>query len=162
MRVKRRGLTLIELMIGVVLLLIGVGGLLMGMPSMLFQVDYLSHAQASLNAAQGQLDQLAATSFDTLWASAQANPNGQSAALNGLPPGTNGRLAVQIKSGDFHNPGSPALLDVHVAACWQERGRQIGGDLNCNGQLDAGEQADAEGWIQSPIMVATRIGRRDS
>ena len=161
----RSGLTLLELVIGVVLLVVGVGGLLMGMPSLLLQVDYLSHAQAALNATQGQLDQLAVTSLDTLWpdaASAGPRGSGQSAALNGLPAGTNGLLAIQIKSGDLHNPGNPALLDLHVAACWKERGRQIGGDRNCNGQLDAGETADADGWLQSPVMVSTRIGRRDS
>ncbi|MBI4597597.1 MAG: hypothetical protein HY737_04250 [Candidatus Omnitrophica bacterium] len=159
------GMTLLELVVGVALLVVGIGGLLMGMPSLLFQVDYFSHAQAALNAAQGQLDQLSATPLDTLWtgpAYAGARGNGQSAPLTGLPAGAQGVLTIQIKSGDLHNPGNPSLLDLHVAACWRERGRQIGGDRNCNGQFDVGEQVDADGWLQSPVMVSTRMGRRDS
>ena len=175
----RKGLTMIETLLGVVLLLSGATAFLWGMQSWTLHADYISEYQVAMNAAQGQLEALAATPFNTLWTDAQFDaarpPNtgllmcvGEDANCNGLlEPGedanANGlldsvRLGVQIQSADTIDP--PDLLNLHVAACWVSRGRSIGEDRNCNGQLDAGEDADLDGWLDSPAMVSTRIARR--
>ena len=180
----QRGFTLVELLIGSALLVGGGGALLLGICSATIHATYLQGFQVSLNAAQGQLEQLMATPFDQLWANAQANPNGQCRGMgedvncNGLLDGgedadgdgvldtplPGGRLAMQIRQpveDQARNPGNPMLLDVHVAACWTSRGRSIGEDKNCNGMLDAGEDANGNGWIDSPVMMSTRVARRD-
>ncbi|MBI3324920.1 MAG: type II secretion system protein [Candidatus Omnitrophica bacterium] len=177
--VSRSGMTLVEVLISVLLLIATGGALLLGMHHASVHADYLSQFQVAMNAAQGELEQLASTSFDTLWAMAQASPNGQcmgigeDANCNGaLDAGedtngngvldellSGGRLAVEIKSADTRNP--PSLLDLHVAACWTARGRRIGEDANCNGALDAGEDTNGNGWVDSPVMVSTRVARRD-
>lgn len=170
---RHGGMTLVELLVGTLLLVGGGGALLLGMQYAMAHVDYLTSYQTAMNAAQGQLNTLSATAFDTLWSTAQANPNGYRLCVgedvncngvldagedtdgNGLLNGT--RLGIQIKNADMRNPLNPTLLDLHVAACWNARGRRLGEDLNCDGDLDPGEDTNGNGWIDSPAMVSTRI-----
>ena len=152
-------MTFIELIIGIGLLIVGAGGLLMGMPYVMFQMDYLKHSQSALNAAQGQLDALSATTFDTLWTGSQfagARASGQTVAFTlepNAPASRQGLLGIQIKTADVRTPNNPNLLDIQVAACWVERGRQIGQNSTCT---------NGAGWVTSPIVVSTRMGRRDA
>jgi prepilin-type N-terminal cleavage/methylation domain-containing protein len=150
----RRGFTLVELLVGTALLVGGSGALLLGMQQSAIHAEYLSQLQFAVNAAQGQLEALSATAFDTLWSGAEfsaARTGRQTLPLPDLP----GRaLAVQIRSADIRNPLNPALLNLHVAVCWQSRGRQIG-------EADCQDGADAEEWVNSPVMVGTRVARRD-
>jgi hypothetical protein len=77
-----------------------------------------------------------------------------------LPP--NAGLIVQIKP-----TASPNLLDLHVAACWMHRGRAISEDTDCdgvfdednNGILSVTEDPNQNRWVDSPVMVSTRVGR---
>ena len=182
---KPRGLTLVEVLIGTALLVVGGGALLVGIRYTTIHADYLSQCQVAMNAAQGLLEQLAATDFSLLtggqygaaFAGAQRcwledlNCNGAQDAgeeafgtsrVSSLLGG--GTLDLQIRQpadDAARNPDNPALLDLHVAACWQSRGRAIGEDRNCNGVLDSGEDANTNGWIDSPVMVSTRVGRMD-
>ena len=186
-RLGMSGMTLVEILISV-LLLVGTGSaLLLGMEHASIHTDYLSQFQIAMDAAQGELERRMAMSFDTLWEQGQTAPLGQCVAIgedlncNGiLDPGEDvspangqldellpgGRFSVQIKQADPRNPANPSLLDIHVAACWTSRGRRIGEDANCNGALDPGEDKSPVGspgrdWIDSPVMVSTRIARRD-
>ena len=184
-RRDRRGVTLAELLIGLALLVGGGGTLLAGMHYATIHAEYLSEHQIAMNAAEGLLERLAATNFDTLMGSQYAaarggiqrcllwdlNCNGvveTGEVLNDslLPTGA---LDVQLRQPSedaLRNPGNPALLDIHVAACWQSRGRSIGEDRNCNGVLDPAEDGSTSiaptpnGWVDSPVMVSTRVGRR--
>lgn len=83
-------------------------------------------------------------------------------------PLNGGALVLQIcqPAGDAaSHPGNPQLLDIHVAACWQSNGHPIGEDRNCNGVLDPGEDGSTainptpNGWVDSPVMVSTEVGR---
>lgn len=155
------GLTLVDVLVGASLLVGGGTALLWAMHSGVIQADYLSQFQVAMNAAEGELEELSATSFDTLWTGAEyaaARANGQGVALTDVPQG---QLAIQIRNADVLNPMDPSLLDLHVAACWTSRGRRIGEDQNCNGALDAGEDTNANGWIDSPAEVSTRIAKRE-
>lgn len=147
----QRGMTLVELLIAAVLLIGVVSALLSGMEQAMVHTEYLSQFQVAVNATQGALEVLQGTDFDTLWVDAQANPTGRQQGLVILPGGI---LAVQIRNADLRNPTNPALLDLHVAACWQFRSRQIG-DANCQGGIGPG------GWVNSPVMVSTRVARSD-
>jgi len=173
MHANRNGMTFVELLVGFGLLLAAGGALLTGMQVTSRDVEYLSQFQIALNAAQGELEMLSATSFDVLAtgaAFASARAGGQ---CFGLGPDLNcnqnpllnaPRLAIQIKdpnSGGGVPSANSTLLDLHVAACWRHRGRPIGEDVNCNGRLDAGEDTNGNSWIDSPVMVSIRIGRSD-
>jgi hypothetical protein len=123
--------------------------------------DYLSNFQVAIHATEGELERLSNEDFDTLWtgaAYAGARQNGQRVDINNAElPG--GALGVQIKPYPA-GAANPTLLDLSVAACWASRGRRLGEDQNCNGVLDPGEDANGNGWIDSPAMVSTRIARK--
>lgn len=181
---SRRGMTLVELMVGTALLVGGGGALLLGMQYALVHADYLTETQVAMNTVQGELEQLMATDFATL-----ANPAGPFAAarafgqcvpmgedtncdgvlqpaedtdadgrLDALMPG--GRMSIRIEESPTGSL-NPSLLDIHVAACWTARGRRIGEDVNCNGILNLGEDVNLNGWLDSPAMATTRIAVDD-
>ena len=132
--------------------------MLLGMQYAMIHAGYLSEFQVAMDAAQGEVETLSATSFDTLWSGAEfvnARAGGQRVSLPNFPQGA---LAIHIRPVP---PAAinPTLLDLQVAACWESRGRRIGEDQNCNGVLDPGEDVNQNGWIDSPVMVSTRVGR---
>ena len=159
-----RGMTLAEVMVSTAVLVAGGGALLLGMHYTVAHSDYLNHAQIALQATQGELERLSNEDFNTLSIGltyAGARQNGQPVAINNaeLPGGT---LGVQIKAFPAGTPfGTATLLDLSVAACCTSRGRRIGEDQNCDGVLDAGEDANGNTWIDSPAMVSTRVARKD-
>ena len=157
-------MTLVEVLVGTAVLVTGGGALLLGMHYALVQSDYLNHAQIAIQAAQGELERLTSETFSTLATGAAyvgARQNGQSVAINNAElPG--GMLGVQIKTFPAGTPFATAtLLDLSVAACWTSRGRRIGEDQSCNGVLEAAEDVNGNGWIDSPAMVSTRVARKD-
>lgn len=159
-----RGMTLVEVVVSTAVLVTGGGALLLGMHSTLAHSDYLNHAQIAIQAAQGELERLTSETFSRLATKGAYNgarQNGQAVPINNpeLPGGT---LGVQIKTFPAGTPFDTAtLLDLSVAACWTSRGRQIGEDQDCDGVLDPGEDANANGWLDSPAMVSTRVARKD-
>ena len=192
---SRRGITMVELMVGTLLLVGGGGALLMGMQYAVAHSSYLNEFQIAMNAVQGKLEELSSTPFDTLlndvsFADARRVPPaavlgqcmgmGEDRNCNGAldlapvnedtnPPNgvldeplalQGGRLSIQIRPVPPPGGGTPTLLDIHVAACWTSRGRPIGEDRNCNGVLDPGEDANGNGWVDSPAMASTRIATR--
>ena len=160
-------MTMVELMISVGLIAAGGGALLFGVQASSAQRNYLNQFQMALNEAQGAMDEMAATSFDTLCAGGQflgAYPNqgGQqdisaslSAATTNPLTGLTGVVMVrQIKPFPFAaSCTNQTTLDLSVAVCWNARGRTIG--ENQNGRLCV--DANADGWVTSPAMVSTRV-----
>ena len=134
---------------------------LLGMQQGMIHTDYLSQYQIALHAAQGRLEQLAATDFDTLWtgaAFAAAQAGQQQEPLANLP---GGMLSIQIRSADVVNP--PNLLDLHVAVCWTFRNTARIGENNGNNNCveTSGLVYPTAGWeVNSPAMVSMRVARR--
>ena len=188
----QRGMTLVELMIGTALLVGGGGALIMGMHYAVAHSDYLADFQIAMNAAQARLEELAATNFTTLVTdvryAAARTAAGQCTGLgedwdcdgnldagedlnnNGQldEPILNARLTVHIKNLDGTAPtGNSTIVNIHVAACWRTRGRAISEDLNCNGQLNAGEDTTGggaralNGLVDSPAMASTRVAVKE-
>lgn len=156
------GFTIVEFLVGMALLVGGSGALLMSMEYSNGYTAYLREVQLAMNKVYGRIEQLAASSFDTLWTGPefhQARGGTQGETVSGLQ---NGRLAIQIRGADPENPGDPELLDIHISACWRSHNnRFIGEDRNCNGFMDPGEDVNGNGWLDSPAMVSTRIAQRD-
>ena len=144
----------------------GGGALLLGMHYTMAHSDYLNHAQIALQAAQGELERLTSENFSTLAGGGYADAQGNGRRvdiINAELPG--GALGVQIKTFPAGTDFLQAtMLDLSVAACWTSRGRRIVEDQslpNCNGVLDPGEDANANGWLDSPAMVSTRVAKKD-
>lgn len=179
------GMTLVEVLIGTALLTGAGGALLLSMNMGIAHGDYLAQLQVATNAAQGQLERLTASEFDTLrtgvafqaarTAAGQCMGIGEDTNCNSLldagedvngngaldEPLPGGRFSIQIRYADTRNPLNPALLDLYVSGCWLARGRRIGEDTNCNGVLEAGEDANGNGVLDSPVMVSTRIATQE-
>ncbi len=175
----RSGFTLVEVLIGSGLLIAGGGAMLVAMNFTSIHSEYLRQSQVAMDAAQGELEQLLATSFATLrndssfsnartgrqCAGEDVNCNavldpGEDVNLNGvLDPGPlqslpSGQLVFQIRSADPRNPADPAILDIHVAACWRHHGREIG-EAGCQ------DGADPNIWVDSVVMVSSRVAKSD-
>jgi len=52
------------------------------------------------------------------------------------------------------------LLQATVSVCWRQKNRVIGEDKNLNGALDAGEDANGNKIIDSPVELTTLIVNR--
>ena len=155
----RGGMTLVEILIATFLLVVGLGTLLFGMHYAMIHAEYVKQAQVAMNAAQGQLEQLAAADFDTALLTDAGYCTGTCTntrrpvlTLNGIT----GQLAIQIRPVPLADT-TPDLLDIHVAACWQQRGRVIG---EANGAVACADGADVGWWVDSPISASTRVARR--
>jgi hypothetical protein len=49
---------------------------------------------------------------------------------------------------------------IRIVACWRnQNGRVIGEDKNLNGTLDAGEDLDGNGLIDSPAVIESYVAR---
>ena len=168
------GITLFEILLGVLLIVGGGGALLLAISSVMTHSEYVGQMQIAVNAAQGRLEELASTDFDTLWDPNAPGGHALDAARttrlletllnpvlpNGQPALPNGRLAIQVRSavpsGAAPGDQNTILLDLHVAACWVHKGRTIGeGGTNCQ------DGPDANWWVDSPVMVSTRVARRE-
>ena len=60
----------------------------------------------------------------------------------------------------YINDDNSELLEVTIVVCWRQGDRVIGADKNLNGLLDAGEQDNGDGIIDSPVQLVTRIANR--
>ncbi len=147
---RRQGMTILETLLGGALLVIGGAALLLSLNAAALHTEYLSQQQIALNAAQGLLEEWMARPTSAL----RTAPAWQPFPLTQLPPQANGQLVLQIRPvPDGSDPATAALFDLHVAACWQHRGRIIG-EAGCQ------DGPDANWWVDSPVMVSTRVAQR--
>jgi prepilin-type N-terminal cleavage/methylation domain-containing protein len=158
---RRRGMTLLELMLAIVVFLVAAGTLVMVLTRSRAQAAFLGELQLALNAVHSELEAIQAEHFDLM-----AGNRERAVDLQGqgrLPPNTPPiMLSVSIRSAD-DSTAEPDLVDVHVAACWRSMGRDIGEDRSpCNGRTDPGEDTNGNGWLDSPAMASVRLARRRS
>jgi len=171
------GFTLIEILLAAGLLIGGVCVVLFGMRFAMIHSEYLSQMQIARSAAQGLLERLSTTSFTTLQHCPTLLPplpyqctegaNGQMrrCALEDLDCDGTPNIAAStfvLPSGALIAQIKPAgeLLDIHVAACWQHRGRQISELGKCD-EVNTWGDTNNNTWVDSPVMVSTRIGPKD-
>lgn len=188
-RRAQRGMSLIEVLISTGLLVGGGGALLVGMSQGFLLVNFLTEQQVALQAAQGMLEELAAADFDELATSnnvllgaargtagagvcmgedkncdgiispGEVDTNGNGRADRVLPTG---RLNFRIRAIPGEALSTATQVDLIVSASWRSGRRCIGGeDRNCSGVLDAGEDANGNGWMDTPVMVSTRVSRKN-
>lgn len=107
---------------------------------------------AAISEAQTKIEQIRTAAYDditSLYASGGTPGNIFDTTL--LP----GKGVIYIDS------TNPELLEVEVVVCWEDKyDRVIGEDTDLDGVLDAGEDTNGNGQIDSPIRLMTYYTRR--
>jgi hypothetical protein len=99
------------------------------------------------NAALGLVEEIRTSAFSQII----ADYDGLNFVLNDIPQ-SRGRVYI--------DDTNPELLEVTVSVCWNQNNRIIGEDRDLDGVLDAGEDGNGNGIIDSPVQLVTRISNR--
>ena len=160
---RLEGFTLIELMIGAILLAVAITTLL---GAFLGQITLNEHARNltwAVNDANRVLERMRQQNSGAACTSPSANPPGGFASWNAwlaadIAAGGGGGKSIQP------NPNTNELImvtndtsdpmEITVAVCWRHRGRVIG-ECRWNGGALVANDADGDGVFESPAMLST-------
>lgn len=142
-----KGLTLIEVMVTFAILAFVLSGLLALYLNIFLLGDISRQTILASNAAEAEMEVLKNTNNLLVL-------NGTPFNIQGFPAGD------AIGAINVSNTAYSDLLRVRVVVSFRQRGQRIvGEDRNLNGILDAGEDSNGNGQIDSPIEVITLISR---
>ncbi|MCK9573232.1 MAG: hypothetical protein M0R20_02370 [Candidatus Omnitrophica bacterium] len=142
-----KSFSLAEVLIAIVILIVAVSTILMTYLACFVLIDTVKNVNIATNAAQGLIEEIRSTPFPQI----VDDYNGLTFVLNDIPE------SMGIV---FVDDTNPELLEVTVSVCWKHRNRIIGEDQDLDGVLDAGEDANGNGIIDSPAQLTTRIANR--
>ena len=150
------GITLVELLLSLFIGVVVFGALL----SLINYTSTLSEIARNkvnaMNAARQKIEQFKSDvqiNFDNAVTEYTNNTKGPVFT----PVGVNGRGRITLNA---VAGGGGDLFDVTVVICWRQRNnRVIGEDSNLNGQLNAGEDTNGNGALDSPCTLTTAIRR---
>ncbi len=144
---NQRGFTLIELLFAVGILAVVLCGILATYSSCFVLGATSKNTNIATNAAIGLMEEVRSTPFAQI-----PNDYGDlNFAVNGIPAS---RGVVYV------DDSNPELLEITVEVCWRQGNRVIGEDENLNGILDAGEDVNGNGRIDSPVELVARVANR--
>lgn len=145
----KKGFTLIELVIGVGILLMTILGVI-SVYNHSILLSRLSEGRVlALESAQGKLEEMRMSSYTTLQLDYGSSPPPGKPGNTFVPEGLSGMGNVA-----FFDQSNPAI-GVQVSVSWSEKGRLFGEDANLNGVLDAGEDTNGNGRLDSPVQLVT-------
>lgn len=144
-----RGFSLIEVLFTVAILSFALSGLLAMYINLFLSGDINRQMTLATNAALGKIEEIRNTDFDDL------------PSLNGSGFGIPGFSATDaVGRIEVSNTAYTDLRQARVIVCFRQRGQRIiGEDSNLNAVLDSGEDANADGFLNSPVEAATLIAR---
>lgn len=147
-----KGFFLIEIMIVIAVLVIVLVGYLQLSIVCFGLAETTKNITIAISEIQSQLDQIRNYNYSNIVSDySQGGSPGDIFSLSQL----DGVGIISL------NNSNPELLEVEITACWQEKGRRIiGEDINLNGVLDADEDKNANGKIDSPASLITLIAQR--
>lgn len=141
---NHKGVTLPELMIAAVVFLVAIVGILYSYLKFMELQDMGRNVSIATQAVRNKMENIKNTDFAMLF----ATHNNTTFTVAGI----NGRGVVYV------NTANPALVQIKVVFCWrQPNGRLVGEDTNLNGALNAGEDQNGNGQIDSYAQVTTNI-----
>lgn len=143
-KINKNGFSLPELMVTVIILAIVFVGILMSFIRCMDLNELSRNSSISIAAVKSRMEQINNSAFNKILADYN-NTVFTTSGLNGI-----GASYVTIINSN--------LLRVTSTFCWrQKNGRIIGEDTNLNGQLDAGEDLNGDGMIDSPVRILTYV-----
>lgn len=146
---KQQGFTLIELLVVVGILAVVILGLIQTFLLGSVLADLSNRKTLAVGEAQDKLEEVLNHTFGAITADyAAGGTPGNTFSLSQ----TTGRGVITLTT------LSASLIQVDVVICFQYRnGRIYGEDLDLDGVLDAGEDANGNGVIDSDVRLATYI-----
>ena len=152
-RKLRQGFTLVEVIIALAILAVSLCGLLLTFINMFVLTDLVRDASSATNAVLAKTEEIKNLPFANLSTAAGAF----NLTAYGFPNSTSSKGFVEVTQN--FNGYALALTEVRVMASYLSRNRTIGEDRNFNGVLDAGEDANNNTRMDSPIEVVTLFSK---
>ncbi|MCM8796278.1 MAG: type II secretion system GspH family protein [Candidatus Omnitrophica bacterium] len=142
-----RGFTLLEVILTMGILLFAICGILSSYVLCATLVTTSKNVNIATNAALGLAEEIRSSSFTRII----DDYNGLVFTVNDIP---------QSRGVVYVDDDNPELLKVVISVCWLQGNRVVGEDLNLNGWLDAGEDSNGNGIIDSTVQLTTLIANR--
>jgi prepilin-type N-terminal cleavage/methylation domain-containing protein len=141
---RNGGFTLAELLIVAAVLVILFAGVLTAFFRSIQLAEISRNSSTAILTVKNRLVQITTTSFNQIFPTFN-NATFTAAGLTGMGV-------------SYIDNANPDLYKVTIVFCWQEKnGRVFGEDSNLNGQLDAGEDRNGNGLIDSPVQIVSSI-----
>ena len=141
---SKNGFSLVELLISAGIFLLAFVGILMSYLTCLELAQLSKNTSTAVHAVKARLETIQNTAFDQI-----------KATYNNVTFTTTGLTGIGVSYVDDTNP---RLLLVTIPFCWkQPSGRIIGEDTNLNGQVNAGEDKNANNLLDSPVQIVTYL-----
>lgn len=148
---RSRGFTLIELIVTTVILGIIIVGLIQSFIVSALLADIATRKTVAASQAQDKLEEILNHTFDNIITDY---------ASGGTPGNTFNLASINGKGLVTVTTYTTNVLQVDVVVAFQIRnGRVIGEDKDLDGVLDAGEDANSNGFLDSPVKISTYIRR---
>ena len=169
---SKRGFSIAEVLLAVGILGFALCGILATYLACFNLASISKNTNIATSAAQGIIEQIRATPFTTLWDTSlqksQIELNGNFYNLTHVS-GNRWSLTFMVNNMpanmgiayiDIDNTTTPKILTATVSVCWKQGDKIIGEDVNLNGVLNAGEDTNGNGLIDSPMELITQIANR--
>ena len=148
MKIACKGFTLVEILITTAILALCLCGLLASYVNMFSLSDLSRDFLQATNAVQAKTEEIKKTNFDNL-----SGLNATAFDIAGFSAGVAKGL-VEVSDTAYAD-----LKRVRVVVCFKSRGRLFGDDTNLNGALNAGEDVNNNGRLDSPAEIVTLIAK---
>lgn len=149
----KKGFTLIEILVALFVLVIGILGTLQLFNYCAYLAEMSGNTNYVIDQAQSNIDEMRSTSFSLIATNyASGGTPGNTFALTS--PTAKGVITIDSSTAD--------LLTVEINVSWknERNDRIIGEDLDLDGVLDAGEDVNGNGKLDSPVKLITLIARK--
>ena len=149
----KKGVTLIEILVALFILVIGILGTLQLFSYCAYLAEMSGNTNYMIDQAQSKIDEMRSTSFTLIVTNyASGGTPGDTFALTN--PTAKGVIIIDSSTAD--------LLQVEINVSWknERNDRIIGEDLDLDGVLDAGEDVNGNGKLDSPVKLITIIARK--
>jgi type II secretory pathway pseudopilin PulG len=143
----KKGFVLPEVILATAIAAFVICGLLFTYVAGMDLIRTSKNASIATSAAQGLIEEIRNTPFPDI----VTNYNLLKFSVNGI---TSSSGVVYVDDTD------PEFLLVTVSVCWRQGNRIIGEDLNLNGELEAGEDTNGNGIIDSTVELVTQVANR--
>lgn len=166
---KKKALTLAEVLIALLVVSLGIGGMFMVYPTLHQGVGLVSQKIRAWEAAKQTVEHVKILDFDNdLWSNAYDPDNPPSGLqpqvffASGNPPLEKASSVYYIEKVETTD-GTIADDFVRVTAVvsFAAGNRVIGEDQNFNGQLDSGEDQDGNGILNSSVSLTIFIVKKE-